>query len=90
MIENKIENRLRLATEKRGGLCLKFVTPGKRGAPDRIILFKGRTMFVETKAPAGILQPIQRAYHRDLELQGFNVYVVFNNEQVDNFVRYVL
>lgn len=38
MRERAIENLLVREIEKRGGLCMKFVSPGTRGAPDRIVI----------------------------------------------------
>lgn len=37
MREYKVEDRLAEGVEALGGTCEKFVTPGKRGPPDRII-----------------------------------------------------
>ena len=36
--ESTVEKRFRLAVEADGGLCLKFVSPGRRGVPDRLVL----------------------------------------------------
>ena len=33
--EKQIEKYLRLRIEERGGVCLKFVSPGQDGVPDR-------------------------------------------------------
>ena len=41
MLESTIERRLVQAAKKRGGLALKFVSPGTDGVPDRIVLVKG-------------------------------------------------
>lgn len=87
MLESYIESKLRSGVEKLGGKCLKFVTPGKRGAPDRIVLLRGKTVFVETKTPAGRLEPIQKAYHRELQEAGFKVQVIKTIEQVNFFLN---
>ena len=36
MIERDVERTLIRAVRKGGGLCLKFVSPGWAGAPDRL------------------------------------------------------
>ncbi len=52
MRENKIESTFVTATKKRGGLCLKFVSPSMAGVPDRLVLLPGAHFaFVEMKAP---------------------------------------
>ena len=38
MIEKQVEQALRKAVRDRGGLALKFVSPGLTGVPDRIVL----------------------------------------------------
>ena len=52
MREKQIEQALVKAVRKRGGIALKFVSPGMAGVPDRLVLFPGgRMAFVEVKAP---------------------------------------
>ena len=41
MREKTIENKLKTAVKEKGGLCLKFTSPGFDGVPDRIILMSG-------------------------------------------------
>lgn len=61
MNESAIERRLVDGVKKLGGMCMKFVSPGNPGVPDRIILTAdGRVIFVELKADWGRLAKIQR------------------------------
>lgn len=61
MLEKVIENELRLFYKETGGQCLKFVSPGVRGVPDRICIDKcGKIQFVETKCETGRLSPEQK------------------------------
>ena len=56
MKESQIERRLVEGVKRLGGMCLKFVSPGTLGVPDRIIITaKGRVIFVELKAETGRL-----------------------------------
>lgn len=52
MVESRIEERLKSRVEKKcvGAVCLKFVSPGCSGVPDRLILLPGgKAIFVELK-----------------------------------------
>lgn len=64
--ESAIEGRLRDRVKLLGGRCLKFVSPGQNGVPDRIILLPGgRVVFAELKAPG------KRERKLQLYVQGF-------------------
>lgn len=52
MNERTVETAVRDIVKKLGGVCWKWVSPGRGGVPDRICLFKnGRILFVELKRP---------------------------------------
>lgn len=77
MLESAIERKLVLAARKRGGLALKFVSPGMDGVPDRIVLLPhGKLAFVELKAPGKAMRPLQVRRKEQLEALGFLVYCV--------------
>ena len=80
MSEKQIERALIKAVKDAGGLCLKWVSPGWDGAPDRIVLFAdsciGRIAFVEVKSPGGKVRKIQQVRHRQLRNMGFKVFVL--------------
>lgn len=77
MLERELENKLKRAVLARGGLALKFVSPGLAGVPDRLILLPGaRIAFAELKAPGQKLRPLQQKRKRQLEYLGFAVYTV--------------
>ena len=81
--ERSIERRLVAETKKRGGLALKFVSPGMDGVPDRIVLLPGGKMaFVELKAPGKAPRPLQQRRARQLAALGFQVYCVDRIEQI--------
>jgi len=65
MREKEIEKKLVLEAKKRGGLAVKFVSPGFDGMPDRILLMpEGKIAFVEVKAPGKHPRPLQMARHK--------------------------
>lgn len=83
MKESVIEARLRKAVERAGGRCLKFVSPGHTGVPDRIILMPGgRVYFAEAKAPGKHERARQEYVQRKLRELGFKTYA-----SVDTFER---
>lgn len=82
--EKTIEKRYRESVKKRGGLALKFVSPGFTGVPDRIALFPGgRIEFVELKAPGKKPTPRQLAVHDQLRKLGFSVQVLDSTDMMD-------
>ncbi len=83
MTEKNIEQKLVKAVKKRGGMALKFVSPGLDGVPDRIVLLPmGRMAFVELKAPGKKMRPLQVRRKRQLEGLGFLVYCVDRVEEI--------
>jgi len=88
MLEKEIEQKLREQAEALGCLCLKFVSPGRAGVPDRIILAPhGRVIFVELKAPGKKPREIQLYVHQKFRELGFPVYVVDSPAQIQEVLR---
>ena len=87
MREKQIEQHLRKAVKEQGGLCLKFVSPGYDGVPDRIILMpNGKIAFAELKAPGKKMRPLQEARKRQLERLGFSVFLVDNTDGIGGLI----
>ncbi|NBI86984.1 VRR-NUC domain-containing protein [Lachnospiraceae bacterium] len=83
MLERVIESRLRQEAKKRGGMALKFVSPGMNGVPDRIVLLPGGKMaFVELKAPGKVPRALQEKRMGQLRKLGFLVYVLDGTERI--------
>lgn len=87
MIERQIEHYLALSCCKIGALCLKFTSTSNAGVPDRLIIFKGRLVFVELKRPNGKPRPLQKEVARRLREAGAKVYCLSTKEQVDEFIK---
>ncbi len=84
MRETKVEQALCKAIQRKGGLCLKFVSPGHRGVPDRLCLMPGGVVgFVEVKRPGARLDPagLQAAWQRQLQRLGLATFVVDSVEE---------
>lgn len=90
MLEKNIEARLRRGVEQMGGLCLKWVSPGCTGVPDRIVLLpRGRVIFVELKQPRGRMQARQKFIANTLRQLGMDVRCLWSPEAVDSFLKEV-
>ena len=82
MLESEIENYVVNYARRRGVLSAKLNLQGRRGWPDRILLFPGgRTVFIEFKRPGGQVSKLQAYVHAQLGRLGFAVYVVKTKEQ---------
>lgn len=87
MRESAVENYLVSGVLDKGGECLKYEVPGRRGAPDRIVLMpNGRIVFVELKTTGGVLESWQKRFHAMLRHLGFRVEVLWTVLQVDEFL----
>lgn len=87
--EETVEQYLIRRVKERGGLALKFTTPGRRGAPDRLVLIPGRgALLVELKAPGKKPDPHQRRYHEDIRAAGHAVAVADSKTAVDRLLNH--
>lgn len=83
MRESFVERKLTTEAKKRGGLAVKFVSPGLDGVPDRLVLLPGgRMAFVEVKAPGKKMRPLQVHRAKQLTSLGFRVYTVDSTEMI--------
>jgi hypothetical protein len=86
MLESKIEKALIARVKTLDGTCEKFVSPGRRGVPDRLVTLPGgRIIFVELKSPSGRLSQSQIHDHERRIQMGCDVRVINNIEAIDAF-----
>lgn len=82
MLEKTIESKFKRAVEATGARCLKFVSPGFVGVPDRIILLPGGTVFfAELKAPKKTERKRQEYVQGILRNMGFTVFSSVNTDE---------
>lgn len=87
MRESFLERKLRLAVTGVGGRALKWVSPGNRGVPDRIVVLPyGQTVYVEMKAPGKPLEPLQEKWFRTLQGLGHKIYKVDSEADIERFI----
>jgi hypothetical protein len=91
MTESQIETRMVRMVRERGGMCLKFVSPGNPGVPDRIVITPaGQTIFVELKTEVGRLAVIQDWQIGEMRKRGADVRVLRGWDAVKSFVEEVM
>ena len=84
--ENRVETYLASQITRSGGLTRKWVSPGRDGVPDRIVVLHGDIWFVEVKTVEGKLSTTQAREHQLLLDAGAQVVTVYGRTGVDEFV----
>ena len=83
MRESVVEKHLTIEAKKRGGMSVKFVSPGLDGVPDRLVLLPGgKLAFVELKAPGKKMRPLQIHRAKQLTALGVRVYCADRKELI--------
>lgn len=85
--EVSIERKLRNEVNKLGGLCFKF-NSGVTGVPDRIIIYNGKTIFVETKKPkGGKISNKQKYWLNEISKRKVEAITIFTHEEIEVFIE---
>jgi hypothetical protein len=88
MREREIEKYFCDEVAKAGGEQRKYKTPGRTGAPDRIVLATvARCCFCEIKRKGEKPRSDQLREHARLRKLGFDVFVLDSIESVNKFIR---
>lgn len=85
--ERDVERYLIKECEKRGWLCWKFVSPGRRGVPDRVVIRPGAVAFVEVKRKGGRVSPLQIRRIEELTRLVIPARVVETKGEIDEMIR---
>ena len=87
MLEREIEKYLIRRVEALGGKAYKFVSPGRAGVADRLVVLPGgRVWFVELKVKGGRLSALQQVFSSDMAALGQNYIVLWNKENVNDWI----
>lgn len=84
--EKRLEQKLVRKIKEKGGLCLKWTSPGTTGVPDRLVIINGQVRPVEIKDEKGTLSLRQSHMMSELARRGISVTVLWNDDDVDEFV----
>ena len=88
MNEKRLEQKLREAVKRAGGLALKWVSPGVTGVPDRIIILPGgKVKLVEVKSTGKKQSARQAVMSGMLEKLGLPVAVIDSQESLTEFLN---
>lgn len=86
LLEKTVEAALVRRVKDLGGMCEKFVSPGRRSVPDRIATLPGnRIVFVEVKAPGKKPTPLQERDHERRRQLGCEVVIISSIEDARAF-----
>lgn len=83
MRERDIEKYLVQRVKALGGEVRKVQWIGRRGAPDRLVMLRGETVWVELKAPGVKPETYQLREHARMRRMGQRVVVVDSIADVD-------
>lgn len=83
MRESAVEDYLVERVTSLGGEVRKVKWIGRRGAPDRIVMLPGKTLWVELKAVGEKARPHQAREHARMRRMGLRVEIVDSIERVD-------
>lgn len=86
-MESAVERYLNERIEKLGGLSYKWTSPGRRGVPDRIVIYAGMVWFVEVKSVDGVMKPEQKREMQRLQEQGMLTSTVYGKGAVDTLIN---
>lgn len=81
--EKDIERYLTRRCKELGVLCWKLSSPGRRGVPDRIAIYKGRVFFIEVKSYGKEPTILQNHYIEQLREHGINACWVNSRHSID-------
>jgi hypothetical protein len=87
MKESAIEGYLVDRVVELGGEVRKVRWIGRNGAPDRVVMLDGKTIFIELKRPGQTAKPHQIREHERMRRMGQRVEVADSFEQIDRILN---
>lgn len=91
MRESAIERKVCAYAKQRGCEVYKFVSPGRRGVPDRMFVTpKGKVFFIEFKAPTGKMTALQKREIEKLRSKDVDVFVCWSQSHGEMLMDTIL
>ena len=88
ILEKDIERYLVRRVTECNGIAYKWVSPGRVGVADRIVLLPGGVVwFVELKTVKGRLSPWQKLFAAEMRRMGMNYIVIRSKGEVDELLQ---
>jgi len=87
MKEKEIEDHLIQSIKNLGGECRKVKWIGRKGAPDRVALLNGQTIWIELKRPGANPEPHQQREHQRMRQHGQRVEVIDTIESIAELLK---
>lgn len=85
-VESDVEKHLLAACRQAGFLCLKFTSPARSGVPDRALITKAATVFVELKRPGQTPRRQQEETQKKMRRAGAVVANASTMAEVDELI----
>ena len=85
-MEKDIENYLKKEAKKVDAISYKFTSPGIRGVPDRILIYRGTVWFLEIKAPGKLATSLQMYHIERIREAGGNAKVLDSKAAVNTLI----
>lgn len=85
--EKHLEQHFCWKVRQIGGFAVKMNPIGIAGLPDRMVLYKGKTWFIELKTPRGKVSPVQESMHRRFKMYGHEVRIIRTKEEIIAFIQ---
>ena len=86
MRERDVEAYLVKRCKQEGILCWKWSSPGRRGVPDRLLLYRGEWFAVEVKAPGKRPTVLQQRELRNIVDAGGQGWWVDSEDEVEHLI----
>ena len=83
--EKKLQSKIIDFLQKEGWIVVKTITLSKSGFPDIFAFRNKEAIFIEVKAPNGIVSEIQKYRIQELKDEGFRASSIFSMEEFMDF-----
>ena len=87
--EGQLQGYTKKQSKKLGVGFYKMVCEGKSGFPDVLLIYNGKSVYIELKSPTGNgrLSKLQQVRIDELRSLGATVYVISTKEGIDNALK---